>query len=486
MATDKSTFSGAIVVASRIVDFLSSGLYESPAACLKELVNNAYDADATRVDVFVKPDANRIIISDNGHGMDKRDFEQNFSKISESFKRESGDHTASGRKKIGKIGIGFIAANEICEVMQIISTKKGSTEKINVEINFHVMRLPPEQRRKTVGTGDFSKGDYVGRVEKAEKDEHYTHIFLKEVRGPAKDILSGARSAGSAESLYGLSAQSIAEKLSNDALKSWDHFDLYSQTMLQLSLTVPVPYAVNWAGKHADELSSFTKEAQRAHFLVSMDGTELRKPTVLATDARSLVEVFNYKGADVSFKAYFYAQHGVLRPQDLNGVLVRIRGAAIGDYDTGFLGFSSSVGTLFQRWISAEIWADDRLEDAMNIDRKTLRITHPAYVELEDAFRARLELLIGRVRKELYEIPAAKKKRERAKAQRSAIEASIPKQHRTAQSRQILAAAQDTRLNRSFKSSELIEIAGRVAARVLDARTQKKFMAELLSELLKS
>ncbi len=34
-------FKGEIVVASRIVDYLSSGLYESPAACLKELVNNA-------------------------------------------------------------------------------------------------------------------------------------------------------------------------------------------------------------------------------------------------------------------------------------------------------------------------------------------------------------------------------------------------------------------------------------------------------------
>jgi len=36
-----SEFDGEIRVASRIVDYLSSGLYKSPAACLKELINNA-------------------------------------------------------------------------------------------------------------------------------------------------------------------------------------------------------------------------------------------------------------------------------------------------------------------------------------------------------------------------------------------------------------------------------------------------------------
>jgi hypothetical protein len=42
-------FSGEILVSSRIIDQLSTNLYESPAACLKELINNSYDADATKV-----------------------------------------------------------------------------------------------------------------------------------------------------------------------------------------------------------------------------------------------------------------------------------------------------------------------------------------------------------------------------------------------------------------------------------------------------
>ena len=110
-----ATFSGEILVASRIVDYLSSNLYDSPADCLKELINNFYDADADTVNVFVKPDAERIIIEDNGDGMSRDEFVRHFGRISESHKRDTSDVTTRKRPKIGMIGIGFIAANELCD-----------------------------------------------------------------------------------------------------------------------------------------------------------------------------------------------------------------------------------------------------------------------------------------------------------------------------------------------------------------------------------
>jgi HSP90 family molecular chaperone len=160
MATQN--FSGQISVAARIIDYLSSGLYRSPAACLKELVNNSYDADATRTDIYVKPDADRIIVEDNGTGMNRKEFENHFQRISESHKRGSGETTDKGRKKIGLIGIGFIAANELCREMEVFSTKSGSTELLYVTINFDEMSRPPEERRKS--TGEFVKADYEGET----------------------------------------------------------------------------------------------------------------------------------------------------------------------------------------------------------------------------------------------------------------------------------------------------------------------------------
>lgn len=163
-------FQGEITVAARIIDLLSSGLYESPAACLKELINNSFDADARHVDVFVKPDANRIIVQDDGTGMNRQEFERHFRRIAESHKRDDDDETATGRPKIGKIGIGVIAANELCERLEIFSTKEGSSDLLHVTIDFEEMRKPAHQRKKS--GGDFVKADSHA-IRRGRNDEIY-------------------------------------------------------------------------------------------------------------------------------------------------------------------------------------------------------------------------------------------------------------------------------------------------------------------------
>jgi HSP90 family molecular chaperone len=83
MPDDTNEFTGVVRVASTIVDYLSSGLYKSPGACLKELINNSYDADASKVTVLVKPDADQIIISDDGIGFTKAQFQTHFNHVIE-------------------------------------------------------------------------------------------------------------------------------------------------------------------------------------------------------------------------------------------------------------------------------------------------------------------------------------------------------------------------------------------------------------------
>lgn len=416
-------FTGEITVSSRIVDYLSSGLYESPAACLKELINNSYDADASLVEVFVKPDADRIIIADNGHGISRSDFERHFTRISESHKRDDSDLTPRGRQKIGKIGIGFIAANEICDEMEIISTKKGSTELLRVTIHFDKMREDLSDRRRE---GDnIAKADYTGDVEQADKDSNYTRIFLKRVRGEAREILAGAkppRPNAKAKSLYGLSAESVRKVLAEQSPPSWTEFDEYSRTLLRVALNVPVRYHDNWLPvRELRRVKDLQEQVAELDFAVSYDGAELRKPIVLvppsaAAGEACFVKRFEYSGNSVAAFGYFYAQHGTIKPEELQGVLIRIRHAAVGGYNSSFLDFPASEGSLIQRWISAEVWADDRLEDAMNIDRRTLRVAHPAYVELQRAIHDELRAVISEARKRLYETGSVERRRTKAAA----------------------------------------------------------------------
>ena len=486
-------FSGEITVASRIIDALSSGLYESPAACLKELVNNSYDADAALVELFVRPDADRIIISDDGEGLNRGEFQRHFKRISESHKRDDSDVTNNGRPKIGKIGIGFIAANEICDVMEIISTQRGSRELLKVEIDFAKMRLDPSARRKSGGA--FAKGDYHGRVtQTAGANEHYTHVFLKNVRGEARAILVGAKTrgrGGEGISLYGRSPETVADRLAR--LAAWSDLDLYSQTMVRVAENVPVRYAPRWISRNfASEVAEFERAVAKLAFTVEYDGTELRKPTVLrASPPRALVMPFIIDGQHVAARGYFFAQHGALRPQDLNGVLIRIRHAAVGGYDGTFMEFPSTEGTLFQRWISAEVWADDRLEDALNIDRRTLRVTHPAFVELQRAFHDELSDFIRTVKSSIYQAQAVVRNEQKAidelerleKVTREGSGLSASAAAELGQQWEEAAGGRTPAILRRYSVAQLYEAVIDVAEEFMDPPTLRRFIRRLTDRL---
>lgn len=402
-----TSFTGTIKVAARIIDYLSSGLYHTPGACLKELINNSYDAGAKKVSVFVKPDAGRIIIEDDGDGMTQEDFVKHFDHISESHKRDNDETIEFGRKKIGKIGIGFIAANEICDCMELYSTKRGSTDLLHITINFSEMRKTPEERRVS-NSSEFVKADYVGELLSCLSEEHFTKLFLTSVRGRAQEILAGAQRAapndpGKARSLYGLSADSVAEILGSGNVRTWREFDAYSETMLQVGLNIPVRYHEDWMpARLSKKVKRLVAEIESLNFEVQYDGADLRKPIIFHPESKALIDVFNFKGKYVEASGYFYAQHGTIAPPELHGLMVRIRHAAVGEYDPQFWGFPPTEASIIQRWVSAEINADDRLEDAMNIDRRTLRVAHPAYVELQVAIHDHLRRVLGRARKELY------------------------------------------------------------------------------------
>lgn len=421
-------FEGEITVAARIIDYLSSGLYQSPAACLKELVNNSYDADATLVEMYVKPRADRIIISDNGNGMSREEFEEHFRRIAESHKRDDADETKMGRPKIGFIGIGFIAANEICHVLEIVSTKRGSTELLEVSIDFGALREDIEDRR--VDGTDIKKADYEGRVSTTDADSHYTKVFLKSVKGEAKNILAMAGptefSAGK-ESLYGLTHESVGEKLRGKKLDTWSDLDAYSKMRLEVGLTVPVRYDDKWMPDPLlGKVEDFTQRLEDLDFRLFIDGTEIRKPIVFNPGGKALVERIDYQGEHVSANGYLYAQHTSIKPEELQGLLIRIRNASVGGYDPNFMGFSPSIGPLFQSWISAELYADDRLEDAMNIDRRTLRHAHPAYAELQEVMHEKLATFINQeVRKKIYGSQTEERRKARAQKAEDALENTV-------------------------------------------------------------
>jgi DNA mismatch repair ATPase MutL len=58
---------------------LGERLVGQPHVALAELIKNAYDADASSVEVRIE--SNRIEVSDNGHGMDLSEFKRFWMRI---------------------------------------------------------------------------------------------------------------------------------------------------------------------------------------------------------------------------------------------------------------------------------------------------------------------------------------------------------------------------------------------------------------------
>jgi histidine kinase/DNA gyrase B/HSP90-like ATPase len=101
-----------VEISFQIIGLFSEGLYSSPNKAIEELVSNAFDADATRVHVVLSPDRAAadatIAVVDNGTGMDDQGLKIHWI-VGDSVKSRNRT-TSSGRRTIGKFGIGKLAA----------------------------------------------------------------------------------------------------------------------------------------------------------------------------------------------------------------------------------------------------------------------------------------------------------------------------------------------------------------------------------------
>ncbi|MEK7376174.1 MAG: ATP-binding protein [Candidatus Margulisiibacteriota bacterium] len=95
-------------------------LYTESIELIRELVNNAFDADATEVKVNISDDS--IVVDDNGCGMDEEGLKQYFS-IGSTEKRKHNRSPRFGRIRIGEFGIGKFASLSACGHFEV-TTKK--------------------------------------------------------------------------------------------------------------------------------------------------------------------------------------------------------------------------------------------------------------------------------------------------------------------------------------------------------------------------
>jgi len=144
MDSEKQIESISFSVDAGLVNRLGKELVGKPETALSELVKNAYDADATVVDVIFK-NADKIggviIIEDDGIGMDLNQLEKGFMRISSTDKLHNPKSYKFARNKAGRKGIGRFATQRLGQILTIVTQTVNSNRAIKVTINWNDFKV---------------------------------------------------------------------------------------------------------------------------------------------------------------------------------------------------------------------------------------------------------------------------------------------------------------------------------------------------------
>ena len=385
-----------IKVSSKILGHISAGIYRSPAGALKELVSNAFDADATRVVITTNwPSFDIITCRDNGDGMTQEKFEKIMTKeIGDSDKRVTTDGndedlTNQGRQIIGWLGIGMLGVAQICHEFTVISHHRKSQTAFSASVRLtdfpreKINNIPQDRvEERPIDVGQFN-------IEPIEynSDNTGTYVIVSDMRSAF--VKKFRETSDSNKDPLPLRFSEFLKRI--HLARSVKSLSDYWQMVWELSVACPIPYKdegpFDWEKIEVEpelkkQIIDLQQSLSRNQFEVVVDGLSLRKPNQYPlaspqTEKReqttgklfALSKDVKVYGRPLKLSGYIYLQYSrAVEPMEVRGLLVRIRNTAIGDYDPTLFAYPS-VPTPRFNWISGEIYINAGLESALNIDR---------------------------------------------------------------------------------------------------------------------
>ena len=107
-----------------VLNHLGFKLYSNVPAVLSEAVANSWDADATHVDI--KIESEKIIITDNGHGMTLQDINDKYLTVGYERRNDGGGRTTElDRPIMGRKGIGKLSLFSIADIVEVQTVRGG-------------------------------------------------------------------------------------------------------------------------------------------------------------------------------------------------------------------------------------------------------------------------------------------------------------------------------------------------------------------------
>jgi len=446
-----------VMVSARILRHVSRGIYRTPAAALKELVSNAYDASSSEVSISTGyPSFEKMAVTDNGDGMTRKDFSRLVQHIGLSSKSAGDLITIPGatqqRRVLGHYGIGLLAVGQLAGQMRVTSKKKGEivgfiatldfdqferkliegVERAIIRDEAELEKEDAERPRKAISSakpadGSEDKKFPIGncKIKDAkfnEKDRaaHFTKIELTQIRPEVKDKLAGKlrdrNEIAKKKQRYFAQFDDILELIRDSEGDVRQGQYPYERLCWELAVYCPLIYPAVGLFSAKKSLQAFSDIAGGYSFSLVVDGMKLRKPFdksffVAGGSVNKvwswLSETYSKNGTDHKVSAYLIHK-GRIRPKSMQGVLIRESGVAVGLYDTTYMEYPFNEGHKFNQ-LSGEIFAEG-LSGALNIDRNSFNETDDRYLSLSSWLHEKLQKEVFPAIKKLQKLPGSSKR----------------------------------------------------------------------------
>ncbi len=420
-----------IKVHEKALAHLSRGLYRSPASALRELISNAWDANATEVRVNTNyPNFYQVSVQDNGDGFTEDQFRNLMSGgIGNSEKRSEGPKLRHGREIIGRYGIGMLGIANFCGSFIIVSkTASGDAFKARV----HLYDLAPERMDdddpelvhediiQLDGEDKQLRVVNVGEFEILEIDpqdvEYGTQIVADDLH---PTFTLGFQEAVSHEKFKPVPRKwedGVKDVLSKE--KTLQVIGDYWRFIWELACSCPVEYFSEEAVPDG-LIADINKKLRSYNFAVFVDSRKIFKPVFLEgnadgyTSARVGPVREKVYGRNLRYEGYIVVQEGrQLQPDELRGILIRVKNIAVGFYDPSMLDYRRNEGPR-SRWLTGEINVLEGMESALNVDRESFNRFHPQYRALQAHVHDLLSEEIFRIVYQKLERRSARKEKAR-------------------------------------------------------------------------
>ncbi|HEV2449084.1 MAG TPA: ATP-binding protein [Thermoplasmata archaeon] len=400
-------------VALKVIKHISSGIYRTPGGAIKELVNNAFDAQATVVQIDTdRPSAKSIVVRDNGIGMTASLVERAFQHIGASIKvsQESPYEGKIDRQVIGQFGIGILASAHVSKQVRIETFPKGEEKGLLIELDLRPY-FEYEQQIKTLeeftgGTVRYKEIARAGRtgttvsLYKVERGSNFHRAITKKGLKLAEYPADSRSTADEGTRMH-----RFVERLEKEPnCRSIERLQGRDQLLWELGAISPVEYLEGGPidpaflkGRVKEIVDDIVARTKALKFKVYLDGIQVRKPILLPTpkirqlkwdldnpellqDIRVFPIEFESRKPEIKAEGYILFQPNHVQPKEMQGLYPKVRFVGVGKYENNLYESLRGEHPLHRPRLSGELYVLSGLGDAINLDRS-------GFIELDTEFQ---------------------------------------------------------------------------------------------------